>query len=188
MEVLGAQISKIYLLDYFVQEERNDNRISQRIHEFLLSKGINSQILTCDTCVQLFFNLGWIARECNGSPIIIHFHGHANETGIGNNVRRGLNRISLDWDILRYYLSIINMRSNGRLILNMMNPCHGCSINNVVTDPPSYYHVFGTHEVQSRAVAEHCIQLYRLVISRINSFEEAFQYMNGLCDEIYHIH
>ncbi len=187
MHLFGLEISKAYLIDYFITSEREDNNVSRNINDFLNTNNIPSEILTCDNSMELFYNLGWIAKECNGTPVLLHLFGHGNQAGIGNNIEEGSDKISVNWNILNPFLSKINSRTNNQLILNMMTPCFGCSINDVITDPPAYRHGFGTQNENSRAVANHCNDLYRRIIVGRNSIQVALYQTNGLCGDLYAI-
>jgi hypothetical protein len=188
MHLFGLEIHRIYLIDYFNEQEREANDVGNQIRDFLIALNLDPTLMPTNSVEQFFAALETIQTESDNRPILVFLIGHASRTGIGNNLPIGNpNRISLDWARLTEPLRRINRATANQLILDMMVPCFGYQISTINQERNVYHGMFGANSEQSRDIVPRCNNIYRYIVRLRETIEHMIAYTNHLCGEVIYL-
>lgn len=162
MVYLAKNIVRIFIVDFFTQEEREVNGISFSLSGFLLRNNIN---ITChfpDSREQLFGSLVSIQQENIEGGVIIHFIGHGDNTyrGFGNN------NFFVQWNELNIPLVSINQVTNDCLIVNTTIMCSGVGVFQLINGQKPFYAAIGSLLQRSSQALAHNIEIYRKCLKK----------------------
>ena len=114
MIFLTKTIHRVFLVDFFTEDERIQNRVTLTLCNFLNRNGVATTCLYPASAADLLVGLDNIQHQQLGEGVIIQFIGHGDPTGnyFGNN------QFLLGWEDIRPSLTATNQVTNDGLIVN----------------------------------------------------------------------
>lgn len=163
MIFLTKVIHRVFLIDFFTEAERIQNRVTLTLCNFLNRNRISTTCLYPKSAEELLVGLDNIRHQQLGEGAIIQFIGHGDPTGnyFGNN------QFLLRWEDIRPSLIAINQLSNDGLIVNSTIMCYGENIFRIIVEGPKpFYAAIGSKTERSLQALDHNIQLYERCLKR----------------------
>ncbi len=157
MIFLTKAIHRVFLVDFFTDAERIQNRVTLTLCNFLNRNGILTTCLYPTSAAELLVALDNIQHQELGEGVIIQFIGHGDPTGnyFGNN------QFLLRWEDIRPSLIAINQISNDGLIVNSTIMCYGENIFRIIVEGPKpFFAAIGSKTELGAQALDHNIHLY----------------------------
>jgi hypothetical protein len=165
MNYLTKRITKIFLLDFFTNEERarDEFEVTKPLEKVFMEYGIPFETMNISSREDVLIKLALIRDSELGNGSIIHFLGHGSysETGFGNN------SYFIEWHEIARILAEINQRCSNGLIINSTCMCYGTGIFSILSEPERpFFAAIGSIGTSSLQAWMHNKQIYTKCLDR----------------------
>lgn len=179
MIFLSKTIHQVFLVDFFTEEERIQNKVTLTLCNFLNRNGVITTCLYPTSDAELLAGLQSILNQELRQGIIIHFIGHGDNSGVGF----GNSQYFLKWEDIYSPLADVNAATNDGLIVNSAFMCYGENIFRLAKQAPKpFYAAIGSKTERSLQALDHNIQLYKRCLTK-DLVEPTLQMINDILQD-----